>query len=94
MISSLPSLRRALFAAALLGTFTVGCTAHVHPTRHHHDRHHHHDQGKVVVVRKGHVHHHACGHYRHQGRWYHLERHVHGKRCGHVRVRGVWVSKR
>ena len=82
----MPSIRH-LLLAFLLATFTVGCTAHVHPARHHHEH------AKVVVVRKGHVHSDKCGHYLHKGRWYHVERHVHGKRCGHVKVRGVWVLR-
>ena len=83
----MPSIR-CLLLALVLATFTAGCSAHVHPARLHHER------SKVVVVRSGHVHSDACGHYRYEGRWYHVERHVHGKRCGHVKVRGVWVLKR
>lgn len=73
-----------LAALALLAT---GCVhAHPRPVNHSH--------AKVVTVEKGHVHSTRCGHYRHEGRWYHVKGHVHGKRCGHVQVRGVWVIRR
>lgn len=54
-------------------------------------RPHRHVTGRVVAVEAGHVHTHACGHYRHAGRWYLLPAHVHGPRCGHAFARGVWV---
>lgn len=83
-----PILLALLAALALLAT---GCvhkgSVHAHP------RPAHHSHAKVVTVKTGHVHSVRCGHYRHEGRWYHLAGHVHGKRCGHVKVRGVWVIR-
>ncbi|MDA8020511.1 MAG: hypothetical protein MPN21_23985 [Thermoanaerobaculia bacterium] len=72
---------------AALALFATGCV-------HSHSRSAHHSHTKVVTLEKGHVHTVRCGHYRHQGRWYHAAGHVHGKRCGHVKVRGVWVVRR
>ena len=48
--------------------------------------------GKIVVVEKGHSHTNHCGHYHHNGNWYHAKGHSHGKKCGHKKVHGKWVS--
>ena len=49
--------------------------------------------GREVIVTPRHVHSHTCGHYRHDGRWYHIRGHVHGSHCGHELVNGVWIVK-
>jgi len=50
--------------------------------------------GPPVVIATGHLHTDRCGHFRYDGRWYHVSGHVHGPRCGHVRRGGVWVLVR
>ncbi len=47
--------------------------------------------GNVWVVDRTHVHTSGCGHYWHNGTWYHHTGHVHGAGCGHAFVEGVWV---
>lgn len=78
-----------LAAAALLALTLSGCVVHARPAPVH--QHH---AARAVVVPRGHVHGHRCGHYRHGGRWYHLAGHVHRRGCGHVFVGGVWVVKK
>jgi hypothetical protein len=47
--------------------------------------------GRVVVIDRGHVHSHHCGHYWHRGNWHHLASHVHGDGCGHHHREGRWI---
>jgi hypothetical protein len=71
----------ALAIAGLVG----GCVVHD-------DRpYHHHTYGPAVVVETGHVHSESCGHYHHDGRWYHSANHRHGPGCGHVYRGGMWI---
>lgn len=46
-----------------------------------------------VIIPRGHVHSHDCGHYQHHGRWLFLRGHVHGHNCGHHHVNGVWIIR-
>ena len=48
--------------------------------------------GRIVVVEKGHSHTAHCGHYHHNGNWYHEKGHSHGRKCGHKKVHGKWVA--
>jgi glucan-binding YG repeat protein len=32
----------------------------------------------------------ACGHFMHNGSYYHIPNHVHGSNCGHHKINGVW----
>ena len=70
-----------LFAAA-----SSGCRRHVVI--------HEHRDADVVVIERGHVHTDHCGHYCHEGRWYHSAGHIHGQGCGHAHRDGVWVVVR
>ena len=84
----LPQRTRFFFLGAVLAAFTTSaCTVHTHPTPHPH-------RAQAVKIDKTHRHTHRCGHYRHDGRWYHVSGHVHGRACGHVKVKGVWVIRR
>jgi hypothetical protein len=49
------------------------------------------DGDKVVVIERGHVHSHHCGHYFRRGCWYMAHGHVHGHGCGHFHRDGIWV---
>ena len=72
----------------VLGVGLMGCVVHRHGPRKHKRSH-----GKVVVIKKGHLHGKKCGHYRRHNKWYHAKSHVHGHKCGHSFVRGVWMIK-
>ncbi len=56
-------------------------------------RHHRHPSATVVVISKGHVHGHRCGHFRRGHTWYHLDGHVHEGECGHMFIDGEWFLK-
>ena len=45
---------------------------------------------RLVTIEQAHVHTEACGHYWHEGHWYHWDGHHHGVGCGHVLVSGRW----
>lgn len=68
-----------LMAVAALGV--GGCRVHGHG----------HVHGSVVVIPVGHVHSVTCGHYYHNGHWYHSRGHRHGPGCGHKWSSGRWV---
>ena len=71
-----------LLALLLLALAAAGCRRHVVV---------HEADGDVVVVERGHVHSHVCGHYYHRGRWRVVHNHVHAHGCGHVYRDNVWV---
>ena len=48
-------------------------------------------RGDVVVIERGHLHSHHCGHYFWRGGWYHHAGHVHAHGCGHAHRDGIWV---
>ena len=78
---------RGILLGALLLVGLSSCVATARPARGRPQA------AKVVVVKKGHAHTARCGHYRHDGRWYHLKGHVHKRGCGHAHVQGVWVRR-
>ena len=76
---------KALLAGIAVAAFGMaGCIVHGHGKRAH-------IHGPVVVIPVGHVHSHSCGHYYHQGGWYHSHGHVHVGGCGHLFRGGLWI---
>ena len=71
-----------LLALLLLALGAAGCRRHVVV---------HEADGDVVVIERGHVHSHHCGHYFHRGHWRYARGHVHAHGCGHVHRDNVWV---
>ncbi len=77
-------MKTAMLILALAGLVSAGgCRRHVvvHET----------PRGDVVVIERGHVHTHHCGHFFRRGHWYVHHGHVHGHGCGHVHRDGIWV---
>jgi hypothetical protein len=77
-------MRTAMLLLVLASASTLGaCRRHVvvHET----------PRGDVVVIERGHIHSHHCGHYFHRGHWYVAHGHVHAHGCGHVHRDGIWV---
>jgi hypothetical protein len=75
-------MKRLLIGAGIvLAAVVPGCVVHGHGHRH---------VGVRVVVPVAHVHDDFCGHYWHDGYWYHHGGHRHGPGCGHVHVGGRW----
>ncbi len=90
-------MRNALLVSALVALST-GCRVHIHDHRPGPDRVIIYDDdrcpdpvGKIVIIERGHVHGADCGHYWHNGQWYHHAGHVHAVGCGHHHHEGVWV---
>lgn len=77
-------MKRAIPFLVLAGAMVLGaCRRHVvvHETA----------RGDVVVIERGHVHSHHCGHYLWRGGWRHHHGHVHAHDCGHVHRDGIWI---